>query len=703
MVVGQDARTTQLLESLKARGGVSWIRGRSDAAARLGFRRLEDVQHYLPQVPSVPGSLPEDLFEIFETCRQRLPKGTGAPSVWEVWNEPDFYFVSNNAADMAAVLKAAWLGIKQGQPEATVLMPSLAFCPSRYALELAHNGLASWTDGWNVHFYGWAADYPDFLAQHRGFMGVLGLRAPLWVTEIGYLQLPLSQSNDRDALERQAAFHERVLIESFVAGVDRHVVFALDACNYASSDLGLAGSDGRPRPALRMLTDLPSMLRGVQPIWRLVHNDSGASVGVVLEQEDGRWWTVLWAPGRLRETWMAQPETPTSVPERLRVNVRWPSGFQEIGMGFDGGVAAAPSQLPFVELTPERNVHFRTPPSRFRLSGCRWDRIEAPKASRDDLGKLRVNRGVRSELRHSLPPRRRPSPVVVRWSAGTGWRPDKPSQSYRMAPEHDAQGVVEIFNFGAEAAQGRWDMDVPTGWRCWQEMELEGLPNEVTTPTPFRGGALEIPPLSKRRLAMRIESSRRWTTEPVRMTVRWRGDDGEQDQASVRWQVERQDLTSWHRFGWREFQAHGSQPDAWHVFEMEPGNFSLEIRRHFGPQRGAFVTWELPRGTRSLDRFRATVSSRSGAGAGKTYAQLFLVTPDGEVWRYDEWVALSTDGVHWDAGLEDFAPTAWSRHRTMIRPPVETARWLVMRFQGLESGQVIQVSEPALCRPARGK
>ncbi len=75
----------------------------------------------------------------------------------------------DNAADMAAVLKAAWWGVKAGRPAVPVVMPSLAFCPSKYALEFANNGLASWTDGWNCHFYGWAADFPDFLANTAAF------------------------------------------------------------------------------------------------------------------------------------------------------------------------------------------------------------------------------------------------------------------------------------------------------------------------------------------------------------------------------------------------------------------------------------------------------------------------------------------------------------------------------------------------------
>jgi hypothetical protein len=369
---GPDSIVSNVLSSLSGRPGFQWIRSPSPRVPEFGFRGVSDVRLHVPRSDRPSDALPEDLFETYRACRNRLPSFPGAPAVWEVWNEPDFYFVRNSAADMAATLKAAWWGIKAGHPDAQVLMPSLAFRPGRYALELAVNGLASWTDGWNIHFYGWAADYPAFLAHQRAFADAIGCHQPIWVTEIGHLDMPVTVGDDPAALSAQAAFHERTLVESWARGVDRHLLFLLTPYREARSDLGLTTSNGMWRPAMTSAAQMVRTLQGSRPVYRLVHRPTQEDIGIVLERDTGTWWTILWSPARPGDIPLPGVGPAQSVPDVLRVRPTWPRDWTEVRVGIAGETALAPSQLPEFHLTPEANVHLHGPPVRFGLSDCRW-------------------------------------------------------------------------------------------------------------------------------------------------------------------------------------------------------------------------------------------------------------------------------------------------------------------------------------------
>ncbi|MBL9138388.1 MAG: hypothetical protein JNK85_21145 [Verrucomicrobiales bacterium] len=689
---GGSSTSSTLLSGLQTRGGLAWIRGHSATTAAFGFRRIDDIRHYLSAPTPESGPLPSDLFEVYRAGRDRIPTGDGAPVAWEVWNEPDFYFVSDNASDMAAVLKAAWWGIRSKAPNATILMPSLAFAPSRYAVELAQNGVARWTDGWNIHFYGWAADYPDFLAQHRSFTEALGWQAPLWVTEVGYLQMPQSLVDDLDTLGRQAAFHERAMAESWIGGVARHFVFSLDAFRLSSWELGLSDSAGRGYPALDSVIAMARRLEGTRPLWRLVHQRSGASIGVVLEEADGRWWTMLWSPGRPRESGGPAWNSPPPALERLRLTLRWPRSVPEIHVGLDAATSLVPSQMPQVELAPERNVHWRTPPGRFELEGCRWERLNAPLES-PSMRRTSApgwKRSLRRELATVPAAGTLRSTVVVRWRAGSGWVTDKPSQTQRLLRGARGDASLDLYNFGVEPVRGRWEIETPTGWTCGT--------SSISDASVCHGDVV-IQPQSHVAVPVSVQCSGVAPGDSGRVRIRWRAEDGAADDASVLWQPVVENPTAWHRFGWRDFLARGSQPDAWQVFETHPGEYTFEIRRPGGPQGDVALFLELPRGKQTRDWFCARVKAPSAAG--RPFGQLFLMTADGEVWRHGEWRELTPEGWEWRAALGDFSPTVWSRRRTMVEPPVSEARWLVLRFQGLAPGQVLEVIDPALCRDSR--
>lgn len=670
---GSDSILTNVLSSLSGRSGFHWIRSPSPRVSEYGFHGISDVRLYVPKADRPADALPEDLFETYWACRNRLPSFPGAPAVWEVWNEPDFYFVRDSAADMAATLKAAWWGVKAGRPEAKVLMPSLAFRPGRYALELAVNGLASWTDGWNVHFYGWAADYPAFLAHQQAFAEAIGCDKPLWVTEIGHLGLPVTIADDPAALAVQAAFHERTLIESWSRGVDRHLLFLLTPYKEVRSDLGLTATNGTWRPAMTSAVKVIRTLQGTRPVYRLVHRPSGEDMGIVLERDTGSWWVILWSPARPGDVLLpgigpAQPRA-----ETLRVRPVWPHAWNEVRVGIEGEASLAPTQLQEFNLNPQGNVHLHGPPVRFGISGCRW----VPWTNDLDP-KPRIRRDAREALK-AVPPVRKPSPVVIRFRPDPTMVADKPAQELKVSTEQGGSGRLEFYNFTEKQQQGRWTILPPPGWSAESEALIPDL---------------EVPAMARREIQVRLLPKE--VKGPGRMTARWEGLDGTVDECSVRLVADRPPGRVWYAWDWRRMVPSPGRAEAWQLFVQEAGLFTLEIRSPWGLNREVAIHLPLPRGLRPSDTF--AVGLRHVRGRGTPFVQLEMTTADGETWRHGELQGLASTETRMEARLGDFSPAIWGHHQTMLFPPVDEARWLSLLIQGVEVGDVLELREPTLKR-----
>ncbi|MBW8864353.1 MAG: hypothetical protein JF609_05405 [Verrucomicrobia bacterium] len=160
--------------------------------------------------------VPQDLREAFERGRTLGKTYGDLVDAWEIENEPDISFVAENPEVYAAFHKACYLGVHAGIAECLesraessaqsslrgtdgprlrypvhaadpgrlslslsgaqsgmdgqnfsprVLMAPLALPPGPYLERLWSNGLASYTDGFNYHYYGYAEDFTGVYRQ----------------------------------------------------------------------------------------------------------------------------------------------------------------------------------------------------------------------------------------------------------------------------------------------------------------------------------------------------------------------------------------------------------------------------------------------------------------------------------------------------------------------------------------------------------
>jgi polysaccharide biosynthesis protein PslG len=125
----------------------------------------------------------------------------GTVDAWEVWNEPNHpaFFVGTDPVQYAQVLKAAYAGFKQGDPDSTVVFGGTAYSDVPWIRQALDAGALGHFDVMAVHPYPAIADEPpdtpdDGTADHfthvvevRRLMLDRGLGSmPLWFTEWCY-------------------------------------------------------------------------------------------------------------------------------------------------------------------------------------------------------------------------------------------------------------------------------------------------------------------------------------------------------------------------------------------------------------------------------------------------------------------------------------------------------------------------------------
>jgi hypothetical protein len=115
----------------------------------------------------------------------------GRVAAWEIWNEPnEATFWQSTPERYVRLMRAAYEGVKRGDPNARVIGGSLSGADLRYLQRLLQLGAARWMDALSVHPYsfGWTPEDAQLIAELRGMAAEMkraGGSGQLWVTEMG--------------------------------------------------------------------------------------------------------------------------------------------------------------------------------------------------------------------------------------------------------------------------------------------------------------------------------------------------------------------------------------------------------------------------------------------------------------------------------------------------------------------------------------
>lgn len=137
----------------------------------------------LAPAASAWGPFPADLRVVHREAQDAARSFANAVDNWELPNEPELAWWPDMPDRYAAHAKALYLGLKAGAREAghatPVLHGSLGLPAGPWLERSARNGLLSYGDAWNVHYYGDALQFTGFLNGHVRAMHDLGPRGEI--------------------------------------------------------------------------------------------------------------------------------------------------------------------------------------------------------------------------------------------------------------------------------------------------------------------------------------------------------------------------------------------------------------------------------------------------------------------------------------------------------------------------------------------
>lgn len=250
------------------RGRFSWQRwdGVVDGLRARHYRILGMLCYWTPWVEPYSDTAIDEFGRYAERVARRY---RGRVAAWEIWNEPnERTYWSSTPERYARLMRAAYEGVKRGDPDAVVVGGSLSGVDLVYLRTLLKLGAGSWMDYLSVHPYsfGWSPEDALLLQELRGIareMRRAGKSDRLWVTEIG-INLP--------AGKKQAMLLQRTWALLQQSGVvDK--AFWFNLYHPGSRSYPLYREDWSPNPSAVALKQVVEQLRGAVPAGSAVPAD----------------------------------------------------------------------------------------------------------------------------------------------------------------------------------------------------------------------------------------------------------------------------------------------------------------------------------------------------------------------------------------------------------------------------------------------
>jgi hypothetical protein len=398
------------------------------------------VGHRSPAWANPDGSrFPLDLRDTYTFHREMARRWRGQVVAFEPWNEADIsMFGGHTGSEMASLQKAAYFGLKSGNPRVVACLNVLAEHRSPILQDLHANAAWPYFDTFNLHHYEGFSHYPKLYADFRA----VSAGRPLWVTECS---LPVKWRGDARLQEPTAddlrVQSERLTVTYALAlheGAQAVFYFMLPHYVEGQTQFGVLRQDLTPRPAFVALAAVGRLLAAAKPLGRLQPGSESIEGYLFEAKPDGEHAKVL-------VIWAAQ-ETSFEMPNPPR------ACFDHLGRALEvtGGRLKLSRAPLFVKLAKNTQLPLARPPE---------------------------------------PPQRlpgKPCPVVLQALM------PKPStvlrlSAYKVPKSRPASISIYVYNFGSQPARGHLSAVVAPGttntvlraaWKAEFSAELEIAPGD---------------------------------------------------------------------------------------------------------------------------------------------------------------------------------------------------------------------------------
>ena len=322
----------------------------AETAARL---KVLQVNHTTPAWAGTDGHrFPLDLRETFYFHRRLAAHWRGEVLAFEPWNEPDLEtFGNHTAGEIASFQKAAYWGVKAGNPRAIVCLAPLVYRRPHRLEEFRANEVWPYFDTFNFHHYVPTDRYPKLYADFRSASG----GRPVWVTEAC---LPMEWAGDAGRQEPesprgQAERVGRLLASALHEGPALVNYFCLPHYAEGTTQYGLLRRDLTPRPAYVALAAAGRLLAAARPLGRQNSEATNVHAYWFRARPDGRRRDVLvcWSEGEGR---LSLPKPPIEAFDYL--------GREETARGQTTKLSPSPQYLVFPRGTASK-VRPEPPPA----------------------------------------------------------------------------------------------------------------------------------------------------------------------------------------------------------------------------------------------------------------------------------------------------------------------------------------------------
>ena len=290
--------------------GVKWVRDRlswpemeperGKLADETRYERAMRIQHETglkilqvnhispPWAAKNSTHFPDDLRDPYNFYLELAKSWNGLADAIEPWNEPDIeMFGGHTGCEIASFQKAAYLGLKAGDPKLPVCEAVFAIDRAETLDEFGMNEVYPYFDRYDLHHYVGLDAYPRAYGRHRAVSG----GRPMWTTEfnlmVNWADAATQEPSEED-LRVQGYRVSKVFATALNERADKLFYFILGHYVERTLQYGLVHTDMTPRPAYVAFAAVGRLFNGAKPLGRVNLGDDKLKAYVFATQVDGK-------------------------------------------------------------------------------------------------------------------------------------------------------------------------------------------------------------------------------------------------------------------------------------------------------------------------------------------------------------------------------------------------------------------------------